>query len=390
MFSTFIEPTDWALKLSPDLTATVWSQSQSHFTNWSKWNSYLNRLCLTACLNWLKSEHCPEALAGWKQEDAAAISEFVNGFTINIGGVKLALIPTEAIDQTSIEVPQEWVDIPSWAADYYLALQVDAENNEIRIYGYTTHQNLKATGVYDASDRTYCLDAEYLNNDLNSLWLAYPRYTTTQTRTELAPLAVLTNTQADALIARLGDPSQVFARLEVPFQQWAALIENSAWRQKLYQQRQPSPAPSLVTRLSRWFEGQSDAMWQTIDQVLLPQPSMVAVRGAGSLTPQITDRDIYRVKVLTFSSGKIALVLKISPLEQTESRITLQIHPEGENAQLPGTTQLRLLTMDNQEVGQASAATTETIQLQFRVNSGEQFQIEITCDGQISTETFEL
>jgi Protein of unknown function (DUF1822) len=384
MFSTFIEPTDWALKISPELTAAIWSQSQSHAANWSKWNSYLNRLCQATCLSWLQSEHCPGATIG--QKNPAAIAEFVNGFTINIGAVKLALIPTEAIDQTSIDVPQEWVDIPSWAADYYLAVQVDTQNNEMRIYGYTTHQNLKTSGFYDANDRTYCLDTEDLNGDLNSLWLAYPHYTTAQTRAELAPIATLTNTQAEALVERLGNPAEAFPRLEVPFQQWAALMENSAWRQKLYQQRQPSQATSLVTRLSRWFEGQSDAMWQTLDRVLLPQQLAIATRSSAISTSQ----DIYRVKVMSFVSGKIALVLRISPLEQSESRITLQIHPEGNNTHLPGTTKLRLLTTDQQEIGQASAATTETIQLQFRANSGEQFQIEITCDGQVSTETFEL
>jgi Protein of unknown function (DUF1822) len=384
MFSTFIEPTDWALKISPELTKAIWSQSQSHAANWSKWNSYLNRLCQATCLSWLQSEHCPEATIG--QENQDAIAEFVNGFTINIGAVKLALIPTEAIDQTSIDVPQEWVDIPSWAADYYLAVQVDTHNNEIRIYGYTTHQNLKTTGFYDANDRTYCLDTEDLNGDLNSLWLAYPHYTTAQTRSELAPITTLTNNQAEALVERLGNPAEAFPRLEVPFQQWAALMENSAWRQKLYQQRQPGQATSLVTRLSRWLEGQSDAMWQTLDRVLLPQQLAIATRSSALSTSQ----DIYRVKVMSFVSGKIALVLRISPLEESESRITLQIHPEGNNTHLPGTTKLRLLTTDRQEIGQASAATTETIQLQFRANSGEQFQIEITCDGQVSTETFEL
>ena len=34
------------------------------------------------------------------------------------------LIPSEAIDDSELEVPQEWVDIPSWAADYYLAVQI--------------------------------------------------------------------------------------------------------------------------------------------------------------------------------------------------------------------------------------------------------------------------
>jgi Protein of unknown function (DUF1822) len=142
--------------------------------------------------------------------------------------------------------------------------------------------------------------------------------------------------------------------------------------------------------LNNWFTGQIDTMWQAIDQVLLPQQIAGATRNSASSIPTISDQEIYRAKVLSFKSGLVALVMKISPLENTESRIILQIHPAGGNQQLPGITQLRLLSIDNQEIGLASAAATETIQLQFRANLGEQFQTEITCDGQTLTEMFEL
>ena len=79
-----------------------------------------------------------------------------------------------------------------------------------------------------------------------------------------------------------------------------------------------------------------------------------------------------------------------SPVSETESRINLQVHPAGGETYLPGATQLRLLTPDGSEIGKVSAAVTETIQLQFRVSAGEQFEIEIACCGQILTERFEV
>jgi Protein of unknown function (DUF1822) len=75
---------------------------------------------------------------------------------------------------------------------------------------------------------------------------------------------------------------------------------------------------------------------------------------------------------------------------ETESRISLQVHPAGGAAYLPGETQLRLLAADGSEIGKVSAAVTETIQLQFLASAGEQFEIEIACGGQILTERFEV
>jgi len=37
-------------------------------------------------------------------------------------------------DLTKRMVPQEWVDIPEWAADYYLAVQVNPDSGWLRIW----------------------------------------------------------------------------------------------------------------------------------------------------------------------------------------------------------------------------------------------------------------
>jgi hypothetical protein len=392
MFSTFTEPTDWVLKIPTDLPAPLWQQPVPHITTWGKWNAYLNRLALETCLRWLKTEHCPNATAWLDQPAADALNEFVNGFAIIIDSVRVAFIPTEALDQTMLEVPQEWVDISSWVADYYVAIQVDMDTQELRVYGYTTHQALKTPNNYDAGDRTYCLDTEDLNADLNGLWLSYAHCPATQTRSSLTAIPSISPAQADALIQRLGSAAEPFPRLEVPFVQWAALMADPNGRQRLYQQRQTGQstnlASNLATRLSQWFDGKIETMWQSLDQVLVPQQVAIAIRGTAQQT--FADQDIYRAKVLHFEAGQLALVIGISQVDSIETRIDLQIHPDQGTPQLPGNTQLRLLTRDGQEIGQASAAVTEIIQFQFRANQGEQFQIVIICAGQTLTEQFEL
>jgi Protein of unknown function (DUF1822) len=387
MFSAFIEATDCILPISPQQQAAIWQQSRALSTDWGRWNAYLNQLCLETCLTWLKAEHLPTVKTGMEP----ALWDLVNGSILTVGNIRIALIPTEAIDRSELEVAQEWVDVPSWAADYYVGVQISPDCQEIAIYGYTTHQQLKHQGTYDAQERTYCLDIDDLIPDLNALWLSYPSYTSRQTQASLTPIPTLDPTQADRLIERLGNPATIMPRLAVPFQTWAALLENPQWRQRLCQQRQTGNSTPVFTQLSSWFQGQIDDLWQSIDRVLLPQQVAMAVRSAGNQTIlEIGAEDIYRAKVFNLDSGSIALLIGISPVSETESRITLQVHPAGGAAYLPGETQLRLLTPDGNEIGKVSAVVTETIQLQFRVSEGEQFEIEIACCGQILKERFGL
>jgi hypothetical protein len=394
MFSALIEATDHILDISAQQQADIWQQSDTFPTARGRWNAYVNQLCLNTCLNWLKADRLPRAKAGTEP----ALWEIINGSIVVVDNIRIALIPTEAIDRSELAVPQEWVDIPSWAADYYLGVQIAPDCRSIAIYGFTTHQQLKTQGTYDLQSRNYCLDIDDVIPDLNALWLTYPRYTASQTRTTITALPSLDPAQADRLIERLGNPTKIMPRLEVPFQTWGSLLENPQLRQRLCQQRMGNPTPAF-TQLKGWLQGQVDEIWQTIeactssndDRVLLPQQLAIAVRSADiQNTLEIGAEDIYRAKVFNLDRGQIALLIGISPIAGTESRISLQVHPAGGAAYLPGETQLRLLTTDGTEIGKVSAVVTETIQLQFRVNEGEEFAIEITCCGQILTERFAL
>jgi hypothetical protein len=159
------------------------------------------------------------------------------------------------------------------------------------------------------------LDIDDLIPDLNALWLTYPRYTASQTRTTITALPSLDPVQVDRLIERLGNPAKIMPSLEVPFQTWGALLENSQWRQRLCQQRMGNSAP-VFTQLKGWLQGQFDEMWQTIeacassndDRVLLPQQVAIAVRSAASQkTIELDAEDIYRAKVFDLNGSQIAL-----------------------------------------------------------------------------------
>ena len=211
-------------------------QNQAFSTAGTAWQARLNQISLAAILPWLQEERVAKV-----SPSVAALPSFwevVNGTAIEWDGIRLVVIPTLAIDLQELRVPQEWVDIPSWSADYYLAVQVNPDAGWIRIWGYTTHHHLKTKGVHDLSDRTYSLDEADLIQDLNVLWVARLLCPEEPLRAEVATVPALRLPQAENLLERLGNPAIVFPRLSVPFQLWAALLEHGGWRQRLYERRQ--------------------------------------------------------------------------------------------------------------------------------------------------------
>lgn len=183
---TFADPTQLWLEVSETDRNQAWQQSQFSRTN-CRWNAYLNQLCLSTFLDWLRAEHAPEATPWPNAPTLPSIWEVVNGTAITLGTTRLVLIPTETIDLSELRVPQEWVDIPGWVADYYLAVRVNPDEGFVQIWGYTTHLQLKTSGSYDSKDRTYCLDEDELIQDLSVLWVARQLCPEERTRSAVAP-----------------------------------------------------------------------------------------------------------------------------------------------------------------------------------------------------------
>ncbi|MGA7936163.1 MAG: DUF1822 family protein, partial [Kovacikia sp.] len=370
--------------------------SQEHATDSRRWNAYLNQVCLEVILDWIRTEEAPEATSWLAPAAASAVWEFVNGSAIDIGNQRLVLIPTEVIED-DLEVPQEWVDIPGWAGDYYLGVEVGLDGASVRVWGYTTHQALKTLGNYDADDRFYSLDSEQVSTNLTTFSVIRERCAAEQTRAEIAPLPEISTVRVDNLIQRLSTPSVRFPRLAVPFQLWGALLANDEWQQRLYQ-----PQGEPATRLTAWLQGQVESAWQAMEAVLSPQKVETAWgtssrgRGENRLSNQSRNAvfEVSRVKVLDFGdrpeNDQVALLIGVSALDETDVMVGIKISPVGDRLNLPGAVQVRLLGENGNEVGQASAAITETIQLQFRGQRGESFSVEVTCDGRCVTEPFEI
>lgn len=328
------------LDISETEQTKYWQQSSAFSTANRRWMAYLNRLSLNAFLPWLRTEYAPDATLSPNLAALPSIWEVVNGTAISFGGMRLVLIPTEASDLSELRVPQEWVDIPSWTADYYLAVQVNIESGCIRIWGYTTHAQLKNVASYDECDRAYCLDEEDLTSNLSILWMARQLCPEEIIRTETAPLPELSLAQTENLLQRLGNPTLISPRTSVPFTIWGALLEHGGWRQRLYEQRQGlTPQWSVA----QWLQaGVSDFAqkfgWGSIE---IP-PSLAGARGSAPSTVLPT-----LVRKITISGQQYEL--RVQPKDNIENNIwCFELRNAIRGQMIPPGVKFKLLTEDLQ------------------------------------------
>jgi Protein of unknown function (DUF1822) len=358
----------------------------------NRWQAYLNQLCLQTVLTWLQEKYggdvspslpiaCPEF---W---------EIVNGSAIGLGETRLILIPTDAIDRQEFRVPQEWVDIPTWAGDYYLAVEVDTDERWVNIWGYTTHAMLKDQGNYDPGDRTYCLEPGDLIADLNVLWVMY-RLATEPTRAAIPALPVLSIAQSDRLIQQLG-AAVVLPRLEVPFAEWGALIEPQERLQQLCQRRQQgqiNPAESFAqipASLSRWLQNSFESGWLAIEELLNSNQTpefAFSLRREDSSEPVVR-----RVKPIQLTET-ISVLLLVLLEPETEGRIGVRIRmlPETGTDGLPEHLSLSLLAMSGEVLQSVQARSQDnSIQLRrFRCPVGMQFRLQVAIADITVSEDF--
>ena len=260
----------------------AWQQAQHHSNPISRYNAYLNGACLNAVLNWLSESLAPEAFpqpSVWYSQDISSIWEVVNGTAIQIGDTRLVLIPSDEGDLEELCVPQEWVDIPNWSADYYLPVQVNLDGDEdecwMEVCGFATHCQLKNEGTYSAGDRTYALPTKELTQSLVVMQITLGL----NLQAEVSPLPSLSDLKATELLHNLGNSSVYSPRLIVPFEQWASFLANDECRQQLYNQRlgiiqelAVAVAPSvmiqsqanLLQRAKNYFQ----AGWQMTDEII--------------------------------------------------------------------------------------------------------------------------
>ncbi|MEH1944178.1 MAG: DUF1822 family protein [Nostoc sp.] len=369
---TLTNPTDMVLEI-PVITQNQADLNNQAFSNAnSRYQAYINQLCLGAILLWLQEDWTPQTKVWPTTTALPSFWELVNGIALTFDTTRLVLVPSEAIDLSELRVPQEWVDIPSWVGDYYLAVQVEPDEGYVRIWGYCSHEKLKTQGSYDASDRTYSLDATDIINDISVLAMARQLCPEEPTRSVIAEIPSLSPQQAENLIARLANPEILTPRQEIPFQLWGGLIQHGGWRQNLYQRRLGLPEQwSVLQWLQSGVSQVAEAVgWGSFDLQL----SVAGARGVEDTQPNtILSRQLA-------IAGQIYEFL-IIPQDEPDATIwRFELRNAAIGAAIPGGFKLRLLTEDLQPFpNNEDVATTAVEQLYVEValEAGESIVWEI-------------
>lgn len=383
--------TQLELEIPPEILQQCWQQSDGQATVKGQWNAFLNNLCLQSFLPWLQSEYAPRARLLWNQSLLPGCWEVVNGTAIMWGNKRIVLLPNTSIDASEFRVPQEWVDISNWVGDYYLAIQVNPDESWMRVWGYTTHEQLKNSGSFDNSDRSYCLDAAEMIQDLSVLWVVGEVNPDETTRTFVENLSTVPTTQAENLLQRLANQDIILPRLELPFHLWGALVANDNWRQQLFQLRRSSlqrdvTVQKVAVNLSRWLQNAFEDSWESIENVLGNASLGFSLRQ----TAEQSEAIIRRVKSVNLPSGEVFLLIALEA--QTEERvpIRLQLRSRNQDEYLPSRLSLKLLSSEGEIIQSVeSRALDNIIQLKrFRIPTQTEFSIQIEVDGLIITEDF--
>ncbi|PSB30077.1 DUF1822 family protein [Stenomitos frigidus] len=354
---TLSNPTQLRLEFSAADREQAWQQSQSFARAGDRWDAYLNRLCLNTVLPWLREDRQLQATVWTNTNALPGFWGLVNGTALTLNTTeRLVLLPTETIDRDEWRIPQEWVDIPPWSADYYLAIQVEPEDGWLQMWGYTTHRKLKAQGHYDAGDRTYCLTEPAIMPDLSVLWVAR-QLGAEPTRAAILPLPAINLAQAENLLTRLGNPSVITPRLEVPFPLWGALVAHDGWRQRLYERRQGLPESRSVRQ---WLGSSLSTLaqqvgWERLEQ----QPDLVGARGGENTTSTVL---LSRTLVIAGQTYELQISSQGTPDECTW-RFTLRNTAPG--GVIPSGFKLRLSTEDLQPFEQNEDTATTAIEQLF-------------------------
>jgi hypothetical protein len=396
----FIYPEQLLIEFKSEDRDKAWQQTQNQrYSNASaRWNAYLNRLCLNLFLSYLETEldrqERPAILPSL--ETLPSIWESVNGGAIQLGQTRLILIPSEQSYSSEFRVPREWLEIPHWAGNYYLAVEVNLEESYLQIWGYTTYEQLRG-GTCDRADETYSIDTEDLIEDLNVMWVARELYPSQQP--QVNPLPSLIAIEATRLIEQLQQSSPYSPRLEISFLQWAALLANDLFRQQLYQKRLQTSEIPRQTAINpvQWLQSSFEAGWQSIETFLNNNSDNLAYGfRQGHKLKEVRQVAVEGVKLIDLGVqlGNRAVALLVGLTQETDEKIGIrvQLYPAGGQTYLPHKIQLTLLSTSGDMLQESEARIQDNmIQLKrFTCPIGTNFKIQVTLDEFSITEDFQI
>lgn len=260
----------------------------------------LNLQCLQVLKSWLEQslgfscEYEFPYLGNDKYD--RAVSTLVNGFCLKVNGHKIVFIPSQNLDLESYEIPQEWIDLPNWHGEYYVAVQVDLEAQYLHLWGSISYDRVLDSSEFNSLFRYYHLLGSCLDQNLEVLWSSCEIDATNHSRVK-ASTDNLTAPEIQRLIQQ--SPIKSIPRLVLLFKEWGAILNDPNYLQQYLiapSDRSNSPSSNL-TNLSHWLHHQSDNAahhWKRIESFIGLSQTHLAFRNSGSSLDRVLTQKKYR------------------------------------------------------------------------------------------------
>jgi Protein of unknown function (DUF1822) len=383
--------TVWISIKDRDLTIVDHNYSNATARN----NAELNQICLQKTQAWL-TEIGIESTPTFSPAQMDSMWDVVNGFALTVGNRRLIVVPSDKFDREELNVPQEWVDIPAWMGDYYLAVQIDLDERTMNIWGYTSHRTLRETGTFDRFEHTYSISSDFLIGDLDILWIA--QMLDLQEITTVPPIPSLNSDRSTSAIDRLSQPSPYSPRLDLDFNTWAAILSNNDLREHLHQRRLQvatlqtvtTPRLSLTDWLRQEFSQALEQGWHLGNAIVGGEAAMM--RNLAVVRGDEMSIELDKLINLQYQLDHTSVVMLVGIKSQDDTHVTVsvQVYPVLGTPTLPPQLKLSYITDAGEELA-AIISRSGDIQIQlplFTSDVGTTFNIQLQLDGKSQIEKF--
>jgi len=156
-----------------------------------------------------------------------------------------------------------------------------------------------------------------------------------------------------------------------------------------------SPA-ERVTQLTDWIQGQIEASWQTLDELLGISPLAYQWRSLSTAEVRPADSALTRIirgKLLKATTAQetetVILITELIPKSATDLGIELKIAPARDQGFLPAGLEMTVVDAVGEPVMQAQARQeNRLVELGFHAAPGDRFQLKIRLGETVIVESF--
>ncbi|MEA5593310.1 DUF1822 family protein [Rivularia sp. UHCC 0363] len=378
---------------------TAWEQTAvNNYQNAAaRHRAFVNCLCLNTFVKYLEDE--PDLLAKFQIPTNIHLHgqwEFVSGIELTFNQTRVVLIPSEQGNIDEFRIPQEWVDIPNWATNYYLPVQINLTENWLRIWGFISYEQVSKKSKYDSLDRTYSVNKCDLIADINIMWVA--EELCPFQKPQVKPLPSLSEVQAREAIAQLRK-SIYSPRLDINFALWGAILADDEYRSILYNGIQSSQnnlmknTDKIVQNLSLWFDNIFNAGFRSVDDLLTLTDARAYQFRSDSVLNEVCVKGAKLIDLgMQIENKSVALLIGLSPQIDNKVGIRVQLYPASGETYLPANIKLTLLSESGKTLHSVESRSYDNyIQLKrFKLTLGKHFSIQVALKDFQIMENFVL